>query len=216
MNKDCQPSPPMRKRRTVSRRSSNKTSKLEEKVDGLVTLLKSATQGTPGIFNSISIDSPPEDISSSHKSTSGSSATDSVIYGDYTYSRTLPDGEGLPESEFTPAASTYSGSSSGSLPPILGSTIEPCPEDAESYLGIFREHFIKHLPFIVISSSMTAYQLRQERPFLWTCIMAAASTNSTQQIRLSREVRGLLVREAYVEGTRNMDLLMAVLVYAVW
>ena len=63
---------------------------------------------------------------------------------------------------------------------------------------------------------MTARRLRQERPILWACIMTVASSNSRQQIVLSREVRGLLGREAYVEGTRNMDLLLAAFVYTVW
>lgn len=36
MNKDCQPSPPMRKRRAISRPTVKKTSKLEEKIDGLM------------------------------------------------------------------------------------------------------------------------------------------------------------------------------------
>jgi len=102
------------------------------------------------------------------------------------------------------------------LQPLLHPALEPSPEDAESYLNKFRTNFVKHLPFIVISPSVTAHQLRQERPILWVCIMTVASSNSTQQIVLSKEVRGILGREAYVEGTRNMDLLLAVLVYAAW
>lgn len=63
---------------------------------------------------------------------------------------------------------------------------------------------------------MTARQFRQQRPILWVCIMAVASNNSTQQILLSKEIRGIFGREAYVEGTRNMDFLLAILVYAAW
>jgi hypothetical protein len=217
MNKDCQPSPPVRKRRTV-RRPANETSKLEEKLDGLVTLLKSATQGAPGIINATSVNSPPEgSVPPSHESASDSTAAGSVGYRDYTYSRPLPIGRGFPESGFIPAASSSSsGSTSVNFQPVLHPALEPSPEDAESYLNKFRTDFVKHLPFIVISPSVTARQLRQERPILWVCIMAAASSNSTQQIVLSKEVRGILGREAYVEGTRNMDLLLAILVYAAW
>ena len=216
MNKDCQPSPPVRKRRTVKRPSANETSKLEEKLDGLVTLLKSATQGAPGIINATSVNSPPEgSVPSSHESASGSTAAGSVGCREYTYNRPLPNGRGFLESGFTPAASS-SGSTSVNLQPLLHPALEPSPEDAESYLNKFRTNFVKHLPFIVISPSVTAHQLRQERPILWVCIMTVASSNSTQQIVLSKEVRGILGREAYVEGTRNMDLLLAVLVYAAW
>jgi hypothetical protein len=46
--------------------------------------------------------------------------------------------------------------------------------------------------------------------------MAAASNNSTQQIALSKEVRAILGREVFVEGTMNMDLLLGIFVYAAW
>ena len=47
MNQDCIPSPPMRKRRVMKRPSVMETSKLEQKLDGIVTLLKSGSLGTP-------------------------------------------------------------------------------------------------------------------------------------------------------------------------
>ncbi|KAK9350915.1 hypothetical protein V1523DRAFT_435885 [Lipomyces doorenjongii] len=217
MKKDCQPSPPVRKRRRVKRHSANKVEKLEEKLDGLVTLLKSATQGAPGIFHATSVNSALDDlVPSSHGNTSGSAAAGSVGYRDYTFNRPLPTGRGLPNSAFTPAASSSSGSASINLKPLLHPALEPSPEDAESYLNKFRTDFVKHLPFIVISPSVTAHQLRQESPILWLCIMTVASSRSTEQIVLSKEVREIFGREAYVEGTRNMDLLLAVLVYTTW
>jgi hypothetical protein len=219
MNKDCQSSPPVRKRRTVKRpaeRSANRTSKLEEKLDILVTLLESATQGTPGIIYAASLGSTPEEsVPSSHENASRSTATCGVGYRNYTYSGPLANGSVLPKPASTPAITT----SSTPIPTNLRNIFrpaEPSLEEAESYLNKFRTEFVKHLPFIVISPTMTAHQLHQERPILWVCIMAAASSNSTQQIALSKEVRELLGREAYVKGTRNIDFLLAVLVYAAW
>jgi hypothetical protein len=46
--------------------------------------------------------------------------------------------------------------------------------------------------------------------------MTAASSNSTQQTLLSKEARAIIGREALIEGTRNMDLLFGILVYAAW
>ena len=212
MKKNCQPSPPVRKRRTGLRHSANKVEKLEEKLDGLVTLLRSATSGTPGTLNVTSINSAVEElVPSSHGQSSGSSS------GDYTFNGPLDTAGVLPNSAFTPAASSSSsGSASVNLPPLLHPDLEPSPEDAESYLTRFRTDFVKHLPFIVISPSVTAHQLRRESPFLWLSVMTVASTWSTQQITLSKEVREIFGREAYPEGTRNMDLLLAVLTYATW
>lgn len=119
-------------------------------------------------------------------------------------------------SALTPAASSSSGSAAITLPPLVHPALEPSPEDAESYLKRFRIDFVKHLPFIIMSPSVTAHQLRQESPFLWLSEMTVASSRSTQQIALSKEVRGIFGREAYLEAIRNIDLLLAVLVYATW
>jgi hypothetical protein len=217
MNKDCQPSPPLRKRRTVKRPPAHVTSQLEEKLDGLVTLLKSATQGAPGVISTAGFNSSQDgSIPSSHGSASGSTPASGVGYYDYAYNATLHNGGAVPDVQFTPETSSSSGSASVTLLPILHPTLEPSPDDAELYLNKFRADFVTHLPFITISPSMTARQLRQQSPFLWISIMSVASSNSAQQIALSREVRSIIGREAYVEGTRSIDLLFAILVYAGW
>ena len=216
MKKNCQPSPPMRKRRTGLRHPTNRAEQLEEKLDGLVTLLRSATSGTAGILNAMLVDSATEDlVPPSHGQSSGSSAAGSIGYRGHSFNRTLHTGRGLPDSASTPAT-YHSESELTNLRPLLHLALEPSPEDAESNLNRFRTNFLKHLPFIVMSPSVTAHQLRQESPFLWLCAMTVASTHSTQQIVLSKEVREIFGREAYVEGTRNMDLLLAVLGYATW
>lgn len=210
----------MRKRRTVKRppqSSANKTAKLEEKLDGLVTLLKSATQGQPGIINATSLGSSPDGfVQLSHGHAPGLTATNGVGYQDYTFDRVSANGNILPDSAFTPATTTSLASTPPTLQHLIHPTLEPSPEEAESSLHRFQTDFVKHLPFLVIPPTMTADLLRQDRPILWVCIMAAASCNSTQQIALSKEIRGILGRQAYVEGTRNMDLLLAILVYAAW
>ncbi|KAL3426139.1 zn 2cys6 transcription factor [Phlyctema vagabunda] len=217
MKKNCQPSPPMRKRRAFTR-SASKTSKLEEKVDGLVTLLKSATQSMPAVINNANLNTPPESIVlRSHRSDSSSVAANSVDYQDHAYKEPVRGESGSMEYSFTPpATSSRSWSPSQNLQPSLQRSIEPSSTDAESYLRRFQTYFVRYLPFIVIPPSVTASQLRQERPFLWLSVMCVASCHTTQQLKLSKELRGIFGREAYFEGTRNMDLLLAVLVYGVW
>jgi hypothetical protein len=129
-----------------------------------------------------------------------------------------PNTSRRPDPNYTPTISSSSKSTplNLSLQLILHQALEPSPEDAESHLNRFRNDFAKHLPFLIIPPSVTAYQLRQDSPILWISIMTVASSNSTQQISLSKAVREILAREAFVEGTRNMDLLFAILVYATW
>ena len=214
MNKDCRPSPPMRRRRIRKRPSASGTSKLEEKLDGLVTLLKSATQGVPRIVNATTLTTPPAGSGQSNHAAFLSTIEISEGQRDYT---SLPNEDGFPEPTYIPPASSSSESTLASLQsPILHPALQPSPKDAESYLNIFRTNFVNKFPFIVIPPSLTSRELCQERPILWVCIMTVATSNSTQQIALSNEVRALIGREAFVEGTRTMDLLLGILVYAAW
>lgn len=228
MKKLCQPSPPVRRHRTLRRPPTHETSKLEEKLDGLVTLLKSATQGVPpSIINAIS--SHEGSTSAGHETVAGTMAPDltapgltassTVSNGEYAYSRLVPNGSGLTELNYIPTTSTSSIStpvSSLNLQPIIRTALEPSPEDAELYLNRFRSNFVKHFPFIIVSPSITAHQLRQDCPILWIAIMTVASEDTTQQVSMSKETREIFAKQVFVEGTRNMDILLAVLVYVIW
>jgi hypothetical protein len=168
--------------------------------------------------NSSTINIPLEFGPSSRNGVDDTAPAIDLSHHEHTYARQIPSVHD-PGNFLTPIAS--SSSSSGSTlvnfqPPLLRLSLQPSPEDAELYLNKFRTDFAKHLPFIVISPSVTSYQLRQERPILWVCIMAVASSNSTQQIALSKEVRAIFGREALVERTKNIDLLLGILVYAIW
>ncbi|KAL4738265.1 hypothetical protein BDV11DRAFT_190010 [Aspergillus similis] len=208
MKKDCQPSPPMRRRRVVAKHSSNnRVKKLEEKLDGLLTMLKTTAQATPGTFSTSSVNSALEALVSS---TQGSSAG----------SVTTTDGENARHTGEATLAGPLSVSpgegSTGQQAILIHPFLAPSADEASSYLDRFRRDFIHSLPFLVVSPSMTAQQLYQDRPLLWLSIMTVASARTAQQIALSKEVRAIFGREAYVEGTRNMDFLLAVLVYTAW
>lgn len=201
----------------MKRPSVTETSKLEQKLDGIVTLLKSATQSAAVVVNTSTINTPLEFGPSSRDGVGDIAAAIDLSHHEHTYARQIPSIHD-PGHFFAPIASSPSSESTlvNSQQQLLHPSLQPSPEDAELYLNKFRTDFAKHLPFIVISPSVTARQLRQERPILWVCIMAVASNNSTQQIALSKEVRAIFGREALVERTKNIDLLLGILVYAVW
>lgn len=148
MNKVCQPSPPVRKHRRGKRTSSHETSELGAKLDDLVTLLKS-TGAIPAAANR----------SSGHASR--------VDREEYTASGCPAGGEGGLCSPVTSSPSDYPVSERFGCEPVFGLAQEPGGQDAEVFLTRFRCHFVRYLPFIILSPSISAYQLRQERPFLW-------------------------------------------------
>ncbi|KAL2829501.1 hypothetical protein BDW59DRAFT_142164 [Aspergillus cavernicola] len=170
MNKECHASPPVRKRRAAK---NARVQKLEERLDGLVVLLQSTINPSPGEIESGSILS-------------------SVV-------PTVSPSPGI-----------------GPIPAVSSPPLEPSITEAESYLHRFRNEMVGNLPFLVLSPTVTAQQLRQEKPLLWFSIMVVASNQSTQQSALSKEMRAMFGRKAYVEGVWSLDFLWAVLVYITW
>lgn len=205
MKKDCQPPAPVRKRRVVTRQPTSKVERLEKKIDGLFDFLKStAVENSP---LSSSADTTSSNSGINANPLNATSQAESFLTP-HTTNEVLHNSLSLPNST-TPASVPVNLS-------YIESTLEPSPENAELYLVNFRTNFINHLPFLVIPPSVTAYRLRQERPILWLCIMAVASKNTNEQIILSKRVKEVFGMEAYVRGTRNLDFLLGVLVFATW
>lgn len=214
MNKTCQPSPPVRRHRTPKPLVQQNTSKLEEKLDGLVTLL--TAQALPTAMKVPPLHATPG--GSTHESTTFTPySVESVVIGYGEHFRNKPpanDGCGIPGLEY--ATKDIDSPALTGRKFLFDPALEPSPENAELYLNLFRTKFVKNLPFIVLEDSLTAEQLRQERPLLWFSIMTVASTRSAEQTRLSAAWKEMLPREVFVETTRNMDLLLAILVYTSW
>ncbi|KAL4931419.1 Zn(II)2Cys6 transcription factor domain-containing protein [Aspergillus undulatus] len=186
-NKECVPSPPVRKRRAARISKNSQVQKLEERIDGLVVLLQSA-------INPSSTSSTVEESQSS----------------DTRLRSLLP--EVLPRRHT--AVNTVLINRQPSLSPASLQLLDPT--DAEQTLDRFRNVMLPNLPFIVLSPSLSAQDLRQENPLLWMSIMAVASSRPTQQSALSEEARAIFAREAYVAGSRSLDFLWAVLVFVTW
>lgn len=163
LKKECRPSASTR-RRNPRNPVGTKTSRLEKKLDGLVSLIKTgAFEGgratTLQVLASLN-DTTANGASQTYKST--------------------------PTHNDSGTGSSVSLSSSKDfLPEAMTATREhePSPAEAEECLANFRTHKLKYLPFLSIPSSTSAQQLRQDRPFLWLCIMALG-TRSTSQTEL--------------------------------
>jgi hypothetical protein len=213
MRKDCQPSPPVRKRRAVKRLPTTRTAQIEQKLDGLVQLLESATK--PTTMAARATDGTSININSTSPNGFLSSPDNTSDMSHYIDNPALANAIGIHHSIPTPAPS-LSETTSHHRHPAIRSSWELPMQDADNFLDKFRTTFVQYLPFVIISSSTTAAQLRQERPLLWLAIMAVASNQSTQQINFSRELRISFGQEVFVEARRSMDLLLAILVYVTW
>lgn len=217
MNKDCQPQPRARKRKAPVRHAPNKVERLEEKINGLVDFLKSnaesgATSSKSASSNAASLDSnfvgPVNEVSPQVVSTGN--------YEEPILNPSFATNNNLFHHALNLSASSTPPTAPVNLFPGIESLSEPNAEDAESYLLNFSKNFTIHLPFLVIPPFITAYRLQQERPILWLCIMTVASKSTKLQMALSTKVRQLFGRVAYIEGGRNLDLLLGLLVLIAW
>ena len=217
MKKDCRPSPPMRKRRTAPKQSASKVDRLEEKLDGLVTLLCSTgptlepANDAPRDPLSDSIELPPTHIQHGEPA-ARSSKNDSALWNSASVSHT--DSSDAVEPGQTVLQSLVRAQMS--LPFFQEPLLEPEPQLAELRLSRFRSLFVPYMPFVLIPRTTTARQLRLESPILWFVVMTVASEEFLRQSVLSRKVRESIGYEMLVKGTRTLDFLLGILVYAFW
>ena len=203
--------------------------RLEEKLDGLVTLLKSATQPGPSskgsgpqLASGVQDQLTPESLQSLAPTPANVAPNDSE---DFCVDKE-PDlrycpGGGLslhvpvinPDTPY--AASGTRSSTYHSSDASVALKFEPSVEEAEAYLQAYRETKSPYFPLVLLPA-LNAQQFRQERPFLWLCIMAVSSNNSEQQQALGKEIRLTIGREMLLEGKNNVDLLLGLLIYTAW
>ena len=210
LNKECRPSATIR-RRNPKKTSVSKSARLEEKLDGLVSLLKAGpqsdviaadAQATATIYPSAHC----TEVQTNDKTTrrSGRGSVMSVL-----------DGHRLNLPILIAGTTDFEGTSSNSAS-VLRDAIEPSPLEAEEYLTLFHTYKSTYFPFVHIPPTITAQQLRQERPFLWLCIMTIASKSTSQQQVLGSKIRETLALEMLLKSGQNIDLLLGLLAYIAW
>lgn len=89
-------------------------------------------------------------------------------------------------------------------------------ENAEQLLHIFKNEMNPSFPFISIPESTSAEQLRQQRPSLFTAVMAVTSRDSLLQGKLGNVFMQQLADRVLITGERNLDLVLAIVAYTGW
>lgn len=120
----------------------------------------------------------------------------------------------------SPGASSSSVSSSigaSTVPASLTSTASVEPS-AEQHLDYFRNHLLKYFPFLHLPPEIGAHQLRRDRPFLWLCLVAAASQSTHTKLLLGDTIKQEATRRIFLDNvpTLNIDLLLGLLVFLAW
>ncbi|ROV94993.1 hypothetical protein VMCG_08298 [Cytospora schulzeri] len=179
---------------------TSRTSQLEERLNGLVDLLRASGE-----------------LSTENSRRSQSSALS-------------PDGEHEdPPNGTSPAASSSIGSTihipqtwNRHAPPrcICRAELGDVPlqrrPDSE-LLAIYQSRLMPVFPFVTIPAGTRADRLKAERPFLFSAICMAASISDVRSMRGQMfSMIQRLTNEVFIESSRSMDILQGILVMLAW
>lgn len=207
---ECRSSDAVRKRNGKKPGATSRTSQLEERLEDLVTLLRS--QQAAGKLPLVTGDSELSSMlkprsSDGNKQASGVPGCASQLHGDHSASAAYPS----PSATLT---ATNSHTPTNSTMSNYGDDLTDA--EAENLLLIFRTQYLVSFPFVWIPPDMSARRLQVERPFLWMNIRGVCA-KSTLQIRATGDkIREVLGRKIFVDLERDIDLLLGLLLHLGW
>ncbi|KAB8301529.1 hypothetical protein EYC80_003377 [Monilinia laxa] len=241
--KDCQSITRTKRRKPVKKTTAAKTAELEQKLDGLVSLLNAANR----IQITTSSTASDHTAFSDHKDNTqsfgyqdglnscnlnppvgGLEAVDIKLPANSAYSlRSIPIDSSLPGPPQQPlrklirdTSSDYCGSSHvpSAIQPnsLIPSHLELSSTESENALKNFQTHSTKYLPFIVIPPDTKVCEFMKENPFWWLAIAMTTAKTTSRQMALDMHIRQTLGQKLLIQGERNLDLLWGLLTYIAW
>ncbi|KAH8664342.1 hypothetical protein BX600DRAFT_550399 [Xylariales sp. PMI_506] len=221
LGKDCVVAGSARKRKDKTSARSSRRSKLEDKLDDLVTLLQSQNAQIPGPS---SVTSNADEGEAAHErqhpwvpmvipNRSKDASTVSIV-GQPGYQNSIESSQSLSnQNALTPASIpdsrsvSVSGSSGGDL---------ISPEEAEEILSTFRTEHLRLFPFIYIPPDMSAVQFQIKYPILWLVVRGICNRTMEGQSSFGLQAREIISRQVLVDGERNLDILYSIIAFVGW
>ncbi|KAE9372631.1 hypothetical protein N431DRAFT_545212 [Stipitochalara longipes BDJ] len=230
LRKICEPAVPQirsvpRKRKPQTAVPKSRVGRLEERLEGLVSLITSTQDLTssrsteldrPSMSDAVPINPMTGSFSFPALSMRASSAQGQVRGELPAYQKGTAAAQFIPNRP-TPSLATIHGLNNF---PALDSNnwINFMPSFAEGdvLLAIYRDKLTPQFPFIVLPQSVSAETLNLEKPFFYLCIIAVTKLNSLHQKALGKLIMKQLGERLFARGERNLDLLLGALTYAAW
>lgn len=194
-----------------------RVAQLEQKLDGLVTLLTSKQTSSQILAldqaSAALIPRSPVSLDSS-ASTGGrfSARTESVNLEGISTAPTSLDGSiGLPDLRSPVTAAMLS------LTSPAPSQLEPNEQEGENLLLEYKTNLAEQFPFVVLPQNSISQNLHHEKPLLWKAIMVASwHDNSHRQMALGSSLTEDLMMRLLFRAEKSLDLLQSLLVLIAW
>ncbi|KAI3323024.1 hypothetical protein HD806DRAFT_535520 [Xylariaceae sp. AK1471] len=87
---------------------------------------------------------------------------------------------------------------------------------AEEQLYTFRSAFVTMFPFVHIPGTMSALELRHQKPFLWLVMICLTTKSVSQQFTMESTIWDIISRRIVSEHLADIDLLLGVVCFASW
>ncbi|KAL8369870.1 hypothetical protein RB595_000293 [Gaeumannomyces hyphopodioides] len=243
LGKQCEPSVTLRKRKSQtpppgvpnaqrprhgepSIAGASSASRLEEKIDDLVSILRARTASGSGrnllpkdsAATSLTIDAPP----SVNPATGTDSCLPDIVMDSATASIQLVRPVATSDPVGKTIGSSASAAATAEVSPVAreiqaASQLWDLGEDEkDGRLEIFGELFIPIFPFVDLAHNLSADELFEERPFLWLVIMALTEKSITQQFTMGETIWNIISRKIVAEQLANLDLLLGLICFTNW
>ncbi|CAM1503516.1 Fc.00g011070.m01.CDS01 [Cosmosporella sp. VM-42] len=190
----------------ASERDRSKPEYLESKVDQLVQLLQQKATSVPNLQRSVS-----EDVAATTHQFTALTPSNGLeeLSPIPTLNPILTSDSSVPRNRLqTPLVSFPS-----AITAYIG---EPSISEAEEYFHTFRTRMLQFFPIVTFGVTDTSQTLKEERPFLWLCIMAVACNSTPQQFAIGESVKEVVAREMICRSRKNTDLLVGLLIFTAW
>lgn len=89
-------------------------------------------------------------------------------------------------------------------------------QKAEEQLGLFRRAFVGIFPFVHIPTTTSAAELRWRKPFLWLVMMSLTTKMVSEQFSMEETIWYIISRRIISQHLVDMDLLLGVICFASW
>jgi hypothetical protein len=86
----------------------------------------------------------------------------------------------------------------------------------EEHLITFRQTFLPFFPVVHIPATMSASQLRVQKPFLSLVIMSLTTKSAAQQLAMGEAIRKIVSGKAVAQHERSLDFLLGLVCYLAW
>ncbi|KAJ5805371.1 Major facilitator superfamily domain general substrate transporter [Penicillium riverlandense] len=195
-NRQCTPATTVR-RRNVQKSGPSRTTRLEEKIDSLVSLMRAERQS--------GVETLPSQMTTNNHLSIDLAQMDTPVSNSDIRSTLNALGDGQDTASTNTTVTTNSSSSLD--------TGQPSPIEAEEYLAQFQTWKLQYFPFVYIPYDTSAADLEKDRPFLWLCIMGIGSKSSAQQQFLGNKIRQVIAQDLVVQSQKRLDLLLGLLAF---